>query len=196
MALRDTSPQETGGPSTPTGPETADPNGPATPDACGTTGRAAPDASSPAVSGPPETTGRTATETPETNDSPATAAPLDPTDRDRLLSGAHHDPHALLGAHPVPGGIAFRALRPYARAVSVVIDGTRSPLTSDGGGLFSTVLPLDSLPAYTLLVSYAEGDEHEVHDPYRFLPPSANSTCTSSRRGGTRSCGRRSARSR
>ncbi len=102
----------------------------------------------------------------------AAAPELDPADRDRLLSGAHHDPHALLGAHPVPGGIAFRALRPFARAVSVVVDGERTGLVSEGGGLFSGVLPLDAIPAYTLLVSYAQdgSDECEVHDPYRFLP--------------------------
>ncbi|MFJ4623152.1 1,4-alpha-glucan branching enzyme [Streptomyces sp. NPDC088812] len=100
---------------------------------------------------------------------PATAPPLDATDRGRLLAGAHHDPHALLGAHPVPGGIAFRALRPFARSVAVVVDGVRTPLVSEGEGLFSVVLPLDAIPAYTLLVAY-EGAEQEVHDPYRFLP--------------------------
>ncbi|WNW42478.2 1,4-alpha-glucan branching enzyme [Streptomyces sp. Li-HN-5-13] len=97
------------------------------------------------------------------------APPLDPADHERLLSGAHHDPHALLGAHPVPGGIAFRALRPFADAVSVVIDGGRTPLVSEGGGLFSAVLPLAAIPAYTLVVAYGQ-DEYEVHDPYRFLP--------------------------
>ena len=48
--------------------------------------------------------------------------PLADADRGRLLSGSHHDPHALLGAHPVPGGSLFRALRPGARSVSVVFD--------------------------------------------------------------------------
>ncbi|KES03972.1 glycogen branching protein [Streptomyces toyocaensis] len=101
---------------------------------------------------------------------PGAAPALDPSDRGRLLAGAHHDPHALLGAHPVPGGIAFRALRPFAREVSVVVAGERSPLVSEGDGLFSAVLPLDAIPAYTLAVAY-EGDEPvETHDPYRFLP--------------------------
>ncbi|MBC9730672.1 1,4-alpha-glucan branching enzyme [Streptomyces sp. TRM68367] len=99
----------------------------------------------------------------------APAPPLDPADRGRLLAGAHHDPHALLGAHPVPGGIAFRALRPFARGVSVVVDGERTPLTSEGNGLFSGVLPLAAIPAYTLQVAYGD-DEQEVHDPHRFLP--------------------------
>ncbi|MFH9887754.1 1,4-alpha-glucan branching enzyme [Streptomyces luteogriseus] len=101
---------------------------------------------------------------------PSTTAPaLSPEDRGRLLAGAHHDPHALLGAHPVPGGIVFRALRPFARAVSVVIGGRRTALVSEGDGLFSGVLPLDAVPAYTLHVAYEAG-EQETHDPYRFLP--------------------------
>jgi 1,4-alpha-glucan branching enzyme len=69
----------------------------------------------------------------------------------------------------VPGGVALRALRPFADAVSVVIDGGRTPLVSEGGGLFSAVLPLAAIPAYTLVVAYGQ-DEYEVHDPYRFLP--------------------------
>ncbi|MER6562402.1 1,4-alpha-glucan branching enzyme [Streptomyces sp. NPDC001027] len=100
---------------------------------------------------------------------PRTAPALDAGDRGRLLSGAHHDPHALLGAHPAPGGVLFRALRPFADAVSVVIDGDASPMVSEGDGLFAVVLPLDAVPAYTLLVSY-EGAEHKTDDPYRFLP--------------------------
>ncbi|MFJ8810593.1 1,4-alpha-glucan branching enzyme [Streptomyces sp. NPDC102490] len=100
----------------------------------------------------------------------ATAPPLDPHDRGRLLAGAHHDPHALLGAHPVPGGVAFRALRPFAREVSVVVDGERHALASEEDGLFSGVLPLTGIPAYTLLVAYEDGEPQETHDPYRFLP--------------------------
>ncbi|MEZ7003008.1 1,4-alpha-glucan branching enzyme [Streptomyces sp. AD55] len=98
-----------------------------------------------------------------------TAPPLDPGDRGRLLAGAHHDPHALLGAHPVPGGIAFRALRPYARGVSVVVGGRRHALVPEGDGLFSGVLELPEIPAYRLAVVYGE-DERETEDPYRFLP--------------------------
>ncbi|MEU1044274.1 1,4-alpha-glucan branching protein GlgB [Streptomyces sp. NPDC005897] len=100
----------------------------------------------------------------------ATAPPLDPHDRGRLLAGAHHDPHALLGAHPVPGGIAFRALRPFACEVSVVVDGERHALESEGDGLFSGTLPLTDIPAYTLEVAYEQGEPQQTHDPYRFLP--------------------------
>ncbi|MER7488049.1 1,4-alpha-glucan branching enzyme [Streptomyces sp. NPDC126497] len=101
---------------------------------------------------------------------PGAAPALDPVDRGRLLAGAHHDPHALLGAHPVPGGIAFRALRPFAREVSVIVDGARTPLVPEGDGLFSRVLPLAAIPAYTLAVAYEDDEAVETHDPYRFLP--------------------------
>ncbi|MGW5640788.1 1,4-alpha-glucan branching enzyme, partial [Streptomyces sp. NPDC003832] len=97
------------------------------------------------------------------------APPLDATDRGRLLAGAHHDPHALLGVHPVGDGLVFRALRPFADAVSVLIDGERHELASEGEGLFSGVLPLTAIPAYKLLVAYPH-QEQEVEDPYRFLP--------------------------
>ncbi|WP_328322136.1 1,4-alpha-glucan branching enzyme [Streptomyces sp. NBC_00388] len=90
-------------------------------------------------------------------------------DRGRLLSGGHHDPHALLGAHPVGGGIAVRALRPYARAVTVIAKGLRAELHDDGEGFFSGLLPLSTVPEYTLLVTY-DDTEIEVQDPYRFLP--------------------------
>ncbi|MFJ7997723.1 1,4-alpha-glucan branching enzyme [Streptomyces sp. NPDC096310] len=105
------------------------------------------------------------------------APPPDAGDRDRLLSGTHHDPHGLLGAHPVPDGVVFRVLRPYARAVTVRAEQLRAELNDDGDGFFSGVLPLRAIPAYTLLVRYgdaadpaADPDEVEVRDPYGFLP--------------------------
>ncbi len=70
----------------------------------------------------------------------------------------------------MPGGISFRALRPFAREVGVVVDGERHALVSEGDGLFSAVLPLSAIPAYTLVVAYEEGEPQETHDPYRFLP--------------------------
>ncbi|WP_284575550.1 1,4-alpha-glucan branching enzyme [Streptomyces sp. 2P-4] len=97
------------------------------------------------------------------------APALDAGERDRLLQGRHHDPHAVLGAHAQRGGVVFRVLRPYAKAVTVVAKGLRAELHSDGDGLFSGLLPLGEVPDYRLLVAY-DGTETEVHDPYRFLP--------------------------
>ena len=96
-------------------------------------------------------------------------AVLDRGDRERLLGGAHHDPHSVLGAHPVPDGVAFRVLRPYALSVTVVTGELRAELHDDGEGFFSAVLPLREVPAYRLLVEY-EGTVQDTEDAYRFLP--------------------------
>ncbi|MFM9692264.1 1,4-alpha-glucan branching enzyme [Streptomyces europaeiscabiei] len=106
---------------------------------------------------------------------PALAQPvfspaMDGADRERLLDGTHHAPHSVLGAHLAPGGVVFRAFRPYALGVSVVVESLRAELHDDGGGFFSALLPLREVPeTYRLLVSY-EGTEQETEDAYRFLP--------------------------
>ncbi|MCC9709744.1 1,4-alpha-glucan branching enzyme [Streptomyces sp. MNU76] len=101
---------------------------------------------------------------------PAFSPAMDGGDRERLLAGTHHEPHAVLGAHPAPGGVVFRAFRPYALGVYVVVGSLRAELHDDGGGFFSALLPLREVPeAYRLLVSY-EGTEQETEDAYRFLP--------------------------
>ncbi|MFG3253138.1 1,4-alpha-glucan branching enzyme [Streptomyces sp. NPDC048172] len=101
------------------------------------------------------------------------APPLPDEDRERLLTGTHHDPHALLGAHPVRGGILFRTLRPYAQGVTVVGKGLRAELYDEEDGFFSGVLPLNAIPAYELLVRYGDepgADDVRTADAYRFLP--------------------------
>ncbi|MGW6827051.1 1,4-alpha-glucan branching enzyme [Streptomyces massasporeus] len=99
----------------------------------------------------------------------AVSPAVDAEDRERLLAGTHHAPHSVLGAHPVPGGIAFRALRPYALSVTVVSGELRAELHDDGDGFFSGLLPLREVPAYRLVVEY-EGTVLETEDAYRFLP--------------------------
>ncbi|MGW2216748.1 1,4-alpha-glucan branching protein GlgB [Nonomuraea sp. NPDC001684] len=94
------------------------------------------------------------------------------TELDRLAGGAHHDPHSVLGAHPVPGGVVFRALRPLAERVQVVLDdGTAHDMRHQAHGVFeATVAGLDKVPDYTLRVRYAGGEPYEVKDPYRHWP--------------------------
>ncbi|MEU6541462.1 1,4-alpha-glucan branching enzyme [Streptomyces sp. NPDC047000] len=100
----------------------------------------------------------------------AAAAAVSPDDRARLLDGTHHDPHSVLGAHPVPvGGVAFRAFRPHALGVTVVAGELRAELHDDGNGFFSTVLHLPDVPPYRLHVAY-KGAVHDVVDAYALLP--------------------------
>ncbi|WP_442819271.1 1,4-alpha-glucan branching protein GlgB [Streptomyces sp. NBC_01236] len=91
---------------------------------------------------------------------------------ERLLAGAHHAPHAVLGAHAAAdgSGVVVRVLRPLARAVTVVTDeGVRAELAHQSGGLFTGALPGGKVTGYRLLVTYGERQE-EHDDGYRFLP--------------------------
>ncbi|WDG28588.1 1,4-alpha-glucan branching enzyme [Streptomyces sp. CA-278952] len=97
------------------------------------------------------------------------APALDGADRGRLLAGDHHAPHDVLGAHPIPGGVLVRALRPFARSVTVLATGLRAELHDDGDGFFSGVLPVPEAPAYRLEVAY-DDNVIEVEDAYRFWP--------------------------
>ncbi|MGH3404882.1 MAG: 1,4-alpha-glucan branching protein GlgB, partial [Streptosporangiaceae bacterium] len=101
----------------------------------------------------------------------------DPVSRetiDAIVAGVHHDPHAVLGAHPGAGGLTIRALRPLARSVAVVLpDGRRVPMTHVHAGVFSARLPdtgNGEVPDYRLAVTYADGPETIGDDPYRHLP--------------------------
>ncbi|GFM99501.1 1,4-alpha-glucan branching enzyme GlgB 1 [Streptomyces fulvorobeus] len=97
------------------------------------------------------------------------AVAMDAGDRARLLAGEHHAPHDVLGAHLTGGGVEFRALRPFARSVTVLAEGVRAELHEDGDGFFAGVVPLSAVPEYRLAVAYEDGTA-EVEDPYRFLP--------------------------
>jgi 1,4-alpha-glucan branching enzyme len=88
---------------------------------------------------------------------------------DRLLSGTHHDPHSLLGAHPHPGGTVVRALRVGAMSVSVLAGEKRFELDRVEGGLFAGLVPMPP-GDYRLEVDYGEGNVVIADDPYRWLP--------------------------
>ena len=98
------------------------------------------------------------------------ACPPDPGTVDRVLGGAHHDPHSVLGAHAHADGTVVRVLRPHADEVHVVREGGEGqPLVRiHDAGLFSGIVP--GPPAdYRLAVRY--GDRVDiVDDPYRWLP--------------------------
>ena len=97
------------------------------------------------------------------------AQPVAPEELDRLLGGAHPDPHAILGAHPYDGEVTVRTLRPEAEAVTVVTDAGRFPLAPERGGVFVGVLPAAEVPDYRLDVVYA-GHTVPADDPYHYLP--------------------------
>jgi 1,4-alpha-glucan branching enzyme len=85
-----------------------------------------------------------------------------------LRSGAIHDPHALLGAHPGPDGTLVRTLRRTDAAVAVLAGGERHPMTRlPDSDVFEAILPGTSMPVgdYRIEVGGTAYD-----DPYRYPP--------------------------
>ncbi len=95
------------------------------------------------------------------------------SDLNRLISGEHHDPHSVLGAHEYDDHTVVRAYRPHAVEVVALVGGERYPFQHIEAGLFAVALPFTNLVDYRLEVAYAAGDGQDVHsvaDAYRFLP--------------------------
>ncbi|GAB3851671.1 1,4-alpha-glucan branching protein GlgB [Dactylosporangium cerinum] len=88
---------------------------------------------------------------------------------DDLIAGRSHDPHGILGAHPVSGIEAdttvIRALRRGAGTVTVVADDERHPMRQvHGEGVFEAELP-------GIVTDYRiDADGVVTDDPYRHLP--------------------------
>jgi len=93
----------------------------------------------------------------------------DPSDLHRLLSGTHHDPHSILGAHEYSDHTVIRALRPHADEVVAVVGDKRHPLQHIDSGLFAVALPFTGLIDYRLELTYGS-HTYTVADAYRFLP--------------------------
>ncbi|HET6379528.1 MAG TPA: 1,4-alpha-glucan branching protein GlgB [candidate division Zixibacteria bacterium] len=90
----------------------------------------------------------------------------------RLARGEHHDPHAILGAHPAAGGTVVRAFHPDASGAEVLLrDGQVVSMQRLGNGLWAVLLPDVAPPvAYRLRFRFPDGNTWEHDDAYRFLP--------------------------
>jgi 1,4-alpha-glucan branching enzyme len=86
----------------------------------------------------------------------------------RLLAGAHHDPHCLLGAHPRGADTVLRTRQPGASEVTAVVGGGRYPLSDTGDGLFVGLVP--GAVADHRFEVYRDGATTVVDDPYRWPP--------------------------
>ena len=100
-------------------------------------------------------------------------------DLDRLVAGQHHDPHHVLGAHPVRGPdgrdqVVIRSWRPDATGMVVLTGGQRIEMHRvHPAGVFAGVLDGADIPDYRL-ETYYPGEAGEVvtksDDPYRYWP--------------------------
>src|SRR5688572_21851468 len=63
--------------------------------------------------------------------------PVPREELDRLVGGAHHNPHGILGVHVHNDTVTIRTLRPMAEKVVAVIGDTRLELAHEHGGVFT-----------------------------------------------------------
>jgi 1,4-alpha-glucan branching enzyme len=92
---------------------------------------------------------------------------------DALIRREHSNPHAVLGAHPSDRGMLIRALRPAARAVTVLLpDGGAEQLRQvHAGGVFEGEIDGAQVPLrYRLQVDYDPDHSFTIEDPYAFAP--------------------------
>jgi 1,4-alpha-glucan branching enzyme len=122
--------------------------------------------------------------------------PVSDEEIDRLVGGAHFNPHSILGAHAYQGKVTVRALRPLAESVEIVTRAGSVAMTHERAGVFVAVLDRETPPAYRLDVRYAGGEPIRQDDPYRFLPTLGEIDLHLLAKAGTSGCGRSSARTR
>ena len=100
------------------------------------------------------------------------ALPVAREDLRRLIDGAHHDPHSILGAHAHLGATTIRVLRPAARAVTLVLPDRSLPMDQEVPGLWLAVIDRSALEDpvdYRIDVQY-DAEPILCDDPYHYLP--------------------------
>jgi 1,4-alpha-glucan branching enzyme len=90
-----------------------------------------------------------------------------------LVERSLADPHSVLGAHAVTGGVVIRALRPDAVAVTAVLNNDRRVTLEPVHpfGVFEGIVDGAALPlGYRIEADYGEPGAYTQVDPYVFLP--------------------------
>lgn len=96
-------------------------------------------------------------------------------DWEAVASAQHHDPHAVLGAHPAKDAAdravtIIRARRPLAASVEAVFDdGSRLALTHVAHGIWEAQHAGPPV-AYRIATAYGDDEETVQGDPYRHSP--------------------------
>ena len=103
-----------------------------------------------------------------------TSTALKQDDLERLISGTHWNPRAILGPHPIPQGLAIRSWLPFAESVEILPACQTAPIPAKRiheAGLFEAILPKQSDALhYKIRSQAADGSLTDRHDPYA-LPP-------------------------
>ncbi len=92
---------------------------------------------------------------------------------EELIYSEGANPHGLLGPHVTEQGLLIQALIPTAKEIQVKIlnTGKTYPMElADEAGFFAVLIPRKNVPSYKLAVTYDNGFEEEIYDPYAFEP--------------------------
>ncbi|MGB4732931.1 MAG: 1,4-alpha-glucan branching protein GlgB [Candidatus Nanopelagicales bacterium] len=90
---------------------------------------------------------------------------------ERILSGSHFDPHALLGRHRNGDKVTIRTLKPHALSVDVQIGELTFPMTPETPGIWVLFLSEKEIDTSTYFFDtrYESGNFHS-YDPFAFPP--------------------------
>ena len=94
---------------------------------------------------------------------------------DRVISSDQHDPHKVLGAHPLPDDpnkTIVRCFKPHAESVQLIVDGQKHPMhksRAEGIYEFQVACPIEQL-SYSYEATFPNNVVQVFQDPYRFPP--------------------------
>lgn len=82
------------------------------------------------------------------------------------------DPHSWLAGRVTEFGVLYNTYQPTAVEAILKLEktGKEYPMTQMETGHFSVLLQGKKVLTYTLLLTYDNGDQVEIHDPYSFAP--------------------------
>ncbi len=90
-----------------------------------------------------------------------------------LVYSEEDNPHDFLGPHVTDDGVLIQTFLPTAAKIEVCVKGVKKtyPMEEeDEEGFFAVLLPRKTIPEYVLHITYDDGSEQEMLDPYTFQP--------------------------
>ena len=94
----------------------------------------------------------------------------DAKDLQLIAEGRHHSPHSILGIHETEDGFVVRALRPFAKSVSIRTKKEDVAMKHLYGGVWEGALKAKTVVDYRLEATYEGAPNWVSDDPYRYLP--------------------------
>lgn len=97
-----------------------------------------------------------------------------------IVYSEHDNPHHILGAHKLESGyFLINGFFPNTKSVEVLLNNGKKYMMecTDEAGFYSVIIPRKTKPVYTYKVTYEDGVEAELIDPYNFNPVITEKDC-------------------